>query len=67
MNTPEQEIKKNAPEGATHYRPERAGIDNERGFLYYKYVDGVLYGYCFGEWSRSCMGKITQSMYIKPL
>lgn len=62
-----EEIKANAPDGATHYRPERLELNDEYGFLYYKYIDGKLYGYCFGEWSRSCMGKITQSLSLKPL
>ena len=52
-----EEIRKNAPDGATHY--------NERTETYYK-QDDVLYYWC-DEWRPSWYAGAQFMIYIKPL
>ncbi len=54
------EIRKNAPEGATGYRNP---ILNPDGVVYYKRCKEGLFVWCFGEWLPSS----NQEYKIKPL
>lgn len=56
----EQEIKENAPEGATGYRHPEFSPDS---IVYYKRNQEGLFTWCFGEWLPSS----NQEYKIKPL
>lgn len=54
-----QEIRDNAPKGATHY--------NYKTETYYRYNDDGLFFYEFEEWKESYYKKPYYMIYIKPL
>lgn len=57
--TPEQ-IKANAPEGATHYRVNKFNLHLP---MYYKHIDGELWIFIWDDWYLSS----NQNQEIKPL
>ncbi|UQS93227.1 hypothetical protein Brutus_00084 [Acinetobacter phage Brutus] len=58
-----EEIRANAPKGATHWCKWWAEISDEEYILYFKYEDGKVYDVFHGEWKKS-LYRIDQ---LKPL